>query len=87
MAKRWAINDNKPSRAETYEWRHPNNEMQHTKETTTPTDLNVGPEKITLKPTLSPKKTGIQSGYEDWTVASQPDSTWYVFGTIIQEDD
>ena len=87
MSKRWSVNDDKPSENERHAWRHPNDDQQHVLETTAPGDLIHTPSKITLKPTLSPNKTGVQAGHENWTIDNAPSTSWYILGTIIQEDD
>ena len=42
----------------------------------------IRPEDISLKPTLSPKQSGIQHGADDWSYTNVPDMNWYVYGQI-----
>jgi hypothetical protein len=86
MGNEWEIDDSTPRKdEEEYEWRAPGNDQEHVEETTAPGDLNIRPGDIELKPTLAPTQSGVQSGESDWTFTSQPDSNWYVYGSIIQD--
>jgi len=89
LGNRWTIEDGNtdPGKSDRYEWRLPENDNKHVEEALAPGDLLIKPSKITLKPTLSPKASGVQHGWEDWTKQTFTDSgTWYSYGTIIQED-
>ena len=86
MAKSWTVNDGAPSKEEKYEWRAPV-EQQHNEQSTGPGGLRMRPKDLDLQVTLSPKKSGVQYGQDAWTFQNTPDSTWYVEGTILQEDD
>lgn len=87
MGNEWDINSDAPARTEKYEWRIPNNEDQHGEQTVTPGALMIKPKDLDLKPTISPKRSGIQHGADDWDFQSAPDNTWYIFGEIVQEAD
>jgi hypothetical protein len=78
---RWTPVDG-PSKSDEYEWRSPNNEDQYAEQTTAPGDLRIKPEDLALKPTNSPKLSGIQWGADAWTVTNIPDPDWYVLGSI-----
>jgi hypothetical protein len=86
MANDWTIEANKPEKSEDYEWRLPANDQEHVEQTVAPGDLLIKPEDISLKPTNSPKQSGIQHGLDDWTVESGIDSSWYILGEVVQED-
>ena len=87
MANRWQINEDAPPKGEEHDWRLPRGDQEHVEQTTAMGDLRIRPEDITLIPTISPERSGIQHGADDWDMQSQPDdSAWYVQGIIIQED-
>ena len=71
-----------PSKSDKYEWRLPSNEDQHVEQTVDPGDLLIKPEDIDLQPTLSPERSGIQHGQDDWDFQNVPDSNWYIFGFV-----
>ncbi len=73
-----------PAKDDQYEWRLPNNDQQHVEQTVAPGDLLIKPKDITLKPTLSPERSGVQHGADDWSFDNSPDPNWYVQG-FIQE--
>lgn len=88
MAKNWSVNANQPHKRERYEWHFPKNDQEHVEETVAPTDMNIKPSQVNLKPKLSPASGGVQtSTTADWTYQSTVDSSWYVLGDIVQEDD
>jgi hypothetical protein len=80
MADDWTINAEKPAKSEQYSWRTPKNSQEAVEQTTAPGDLNIKPGDITLKVTLSPKRSGVQHGADDWDYINQPDDTWYIIG-------
>jgi hypothetical protein len=84
MADRWTPEDG-PDKGDKYEWRLPNNEDQHGEQTTAPGDLLIRPGDLELIPTISPKRSGVQHGADDWNYSNAPDSTWYVWGSIPSE--
>ena len=86
MGNSWSVEANQPDRDETYEWRLPANDQQHVEHTVAPGDLLIKPQDISLVPTNSPKKSGIQSGISDWDLETGVVSDWYVLGEIVQED-
>ena len=71
-----------PSKTDAYEWRSPKNEDQHSEQTTAPGDLMIKPKDLALKPTNSPKRSGIQHGADDWNYTNVPDNNWYVYGFV-----
>lgn len=81
MADEWTPVDG-PDKGDRYNWRIPSNEDQHIEQTVAPGDLMIRPEDIALNPTLSPERSGIQHGADDWNFENEPDSTWYVFGFV-----
>ena len=83
MANRWKINAEEPSKLEKYDWHVPNDEQQHVQETSSPGALRIKPKDISLKPTISPKRSGVQSGSDFWDFVSDPQGTeaWYVQGS------
>lgn len=87
MANQWDIEDGNlsPGKSDRYEWRLPENGEQHQEQTVTPGQLLIKPSQITLRPTLSPKQSGIQHGLDDWSYDVAPTSAWYVYGAIEQE--
>jgi hypothetical protein len=89
MANEWSVNDELPAKTEKYDWRVPDIDQQHVAQTTAPGDLRIKPKDISLRPTISPKRSGIQHGADDWNFVSDPSGTnaWYVEGSIAQEDD
>lgn len=89
MGNRWTINAEEPAKTEKYEWHVPNNDQQHVEQTTTPGDLRIKPKDISLIPTLSPERSGVQWGAEGWNDVSAPGgaNAWYVIGAAVQEDD
>jgi hypothetical protein len=84
MADRWTIEDG-PAKTDKYEWRLPNNEEQHMEQTVAPGDLMIKPKDMTLVPTKSPTRSGIQHGLDDWNFTSVPDTDWYIRGTITDD--
>ena len=78
---RWTPVDG-PDKGDEYNWHLPNNDQQHVEQTVGPGDLMIKPEDISLKPTLSPERSGIQWGQDAWTFDNAPDPNWYVFGMI-----
>jgi hypothetical protein len=85
MGTDWDVNADTPDKGEVYDWRVPANDQQHVAETVSPSDLTIKPKDISLIPTNPPATGSLQSGWNDWTFESQPDSSWYVTGEIIQE--
>tara|TARA_R110000751_G_scaffold298832_2_gene409034 strand:+ start:554 stop:820 length:267 start_codon:yes stop_codon:yes gene_type:complete len=62
-----------------YKWRLPKNEDQHQQETVAPGDLLIKPEDLDNVPRKTPSGLkGIQTGSQEWSYQSQPDSTWTV---------
>lgn len=88
MAKRWTVNDGEPDKTDKYEWRVPNNDQQHVSQTVVPGDLMIKPKDISLIPTMAPKQSGIQHGWNNWNNQVEPTlGSWYIYGSVIQEDD
>ena len=88
MAKSWTVNDGEPDKTDKYEWHLPNNDQQHVEQTTTPGDLRIKPKDISLIPTMAPKRSGIQHGWNNWNNQVEPTlGVWYIYGQIVQEDD
>jgi hypothetical protein len=71
-----------PAKVDKYEWRLPENKDEHVEQTVAPGDLLIKPEALALKPTKSPKRSGIQHGADDWNFTNVPDTSWYAFGMI-----
>lgn len=86
MADSWTIEASKPAKDEKYDWRLPANDQQHVEHTVAPGDLRIKPKDISLKPTNSPKQSGVQSGLDDWTIESGIDTTWYIRGQITEDE-
>lgn len=86
MANRWTP-EGGPSKTDKYEWRSPSNENQHAQETVAPGDLRIKPKDLSLNPTISPERSGIQYGQDTWNFTSEnvPDQTWYIFGSIPED--
>jgi hypothetical protein len=80
MGDDWTINENGPPKGDHYEWRSPNNEDQHSEQTTDPGDLMIKPEDLSLVPTNSPTRSGVQWGQDGWDYTTTPDSDWYIQG-------
>ncbi len=70
------------SKTDKYEWKAPSGTTQHEQQTTAPGDLMIKPKDLSLKPTLSPERSGIQHGQDDWTFTNTPDPSWYILGGI-----
>lgn len=90
MANRWTINDGEPDRTDKYEWHVPKDDaqQQHVQQTVTPGDLRLKPSEISLVPTMAPKQSGIQHGWNNWNNQVEPTlGAWYIHGSILQEDD
>jgi hypothetical protein len=89
MGNRWTVNDylTEANKLDKFEWRLPFNRDEHGEQTVAPGDLLIKPSQLELKPTMSPKRSGIQHGQDDWTYANAPDPGWYIIGGIVQEDD
>ena len=88
MANRWTIDDGEPDRTDKYEWHVPNLDQQHVAETVTPGGLMLKPKDISLVPTMAPKQSGIQYGWNTWETQVEPSAgNWYIFGLVEQEDD
>jgi len=87
MGNDWdVVSDSTPKKdEEEYEWHAPGNDQEHVEETTAPGDLNIKPEEIALTATLAPARTGVQHGLSDWNYTTQPDPSWYYYGSIIQD--
>lgn len=86
MSNRWTIDSETPDKADKFEWRLPSNDQQHVAQTIVPGQLLIKPEDITLIPTKSPKRSGIQHGADDWNYDTlTDDGTWYSFGEVVQE--
>ena len=81
MANRWTV-EGPLDKTEQYEWRLPANDQEHVEQTTAPGDLLIKPKDISLKPTASPKRSGVQHGADDWNFTSIPDTNWYILGSI-----
>ena len=82
MGNRWTVDQN--DKLEKYEWHNPG--AQQETDTTVPGSLDIKPNEFTLKPTRHPATTGIQSGVNEWTYSNAPDTSWYIYGGIVQED-
>ena len=78
---RWTPVDS-PDPLDAYEWRSPTGGTEHEEQTTGPGDLMIKPKDLALVPTLSPKRSGIQHGQDDWDFQNAPDQAWYVIGAI-----
>ena len=78
---KWTIEDPIP-KSETYEWQIPNEGQQDVEQTIPPGDLLIKPRDVDSVPTLSPKRSGIQHGADDWNFTNEPDSDWYIFGFV-----
>jgi len=62
-----------------WEWRVPQNKDEHQQETVAPGDLLIKPEDLDAVPRKTPSGLkGIQTGEQEWSYQSQPDSTWTV---------
>lgn len=83
---RWKINEEEPERTAKYKWHVPGDDQQHVRQTTAPSSLNLKPSEISLKPTLPPKESGIQSGVNKWNFSEGQATAWYIFGTIVEDD-
>ena len=82
MTNRWTPEDPIP-KSDKYEWHAPLADKQHAKDTVAPGDLMIKPQDITLKPTKSPERSGVQHGQDTWDFTATPSASgWYVFGTI-----
>lgn len=77
MADRWTPIDG-PGKGDAYNWRVPSNEHQHQEQTVAPGDFMIRPEDVDLKPTNSPKRSGIQHGQDDWNYENAPDPDWNI---------
>lgn len=85
MATDWTVNDGTvtPGKAGKYAWRLPtsSDSEQHQAQIVTPGGLLIKPSQITLIPTKSPKRSGLQHGADDWNYETAPlSSDWYSFG-------
>lgn len=78
---RWTPVDGAP-KDDKYEWRSPTGTTEHEEQTTAPGDLRIKPKDLSLKPTNSPKRSGIQWGADAWNFTNAPDPDWYVFGSV-----
>jgi hypothetical protein len=85
MGNNWTIEADKPQKSEIYEWRLPANDQEHVEQTVAPGDLLIKPEDISLIPTNSPKRSGIQHGLDDWDIEQGQASDWYVLGSIAED--
>ncbi|MCI0558708.1 MAG: hypothetical protein MN733_09450 [Nitrososphaera sp.] len=87
MGTNWSKDEDAPGKEDKYEWRLPENGDQHGEQTVAPGDLLIKPGDLNLIPTISPKRSGIQHGLDDWTLTEFTDEgVWYRFGSIEQED-
>ena len=78
---RWTPTD-EVSKLDKYEWKSPSGTTEHEEQTTGPGDLMIKPKDLTLIPTNSPKRSGLQWGQDAWNYSNAPDQTWYIFGGI-----
>jgi len=82
MSSQWTPED-ELSKTDKYEWHLPESDQQHVKDTVAPGDLMIKPKDISLKPTKSPERSGIQHGMDTWNFTSYPSNAgWYLFGSI-----
>lgn len=71
---------------EKFEWRLPSNEDQHGEQTSGPGGLLIKPGDLNLIPTISPKRSGIQHGVDDWNITTYSDTgVWYSLNSIVQD--
>ena len=78
---KWTVED-PLEKDDKYEWTFPSDRDQHGEQTTAPGDLIVKPKDLDLVPTLSPKRSGIQHGADDWNYTDIPNQNWYIYGFV-----
>lgn len=84
----WTINDDVPDKTDAYEWEASSVDRDGVlTDTVALGDLNVLFEDFDITLTLAPTTTGLHSGQQNWNYESSPDSSWYVIGNSIVEDD
>lgn len=82
----WDVQD-PVDKGDRYNWHLPLADQQHIKDTVAPGDLLIKPRDISLKPTKSPERSGVQHGQDTWNFTSTPSTAgWYVHGSMNFED-